>query len=446
MKYRKALMYFLAVVGLLLAACGQAASPVPATLPSPTANAAATDTAMTANTPVPTAPPPATATTTPVPTAPAAATGMTTPNPGALVGRYFFAGDPTTTLDLMPDGWAYWPSDIGTYTVSGNQITFVNPWQCDTQPGVYQWSLEQDVLKLTAVDDPCTARSGPIKFTKMTKQPPQPYTEYVWRTPVDDYMPFLAVDQQGNAYVTNYNANTFSKYGPDGKQIATWGDGKGQGDGQFLTIGGIAVDGQGNIYVGDQQGARIEKFDASGEFLTSWKLNTPPGPAGLGVDAQGNVYVALRQPQDHYVEKYSADGELLASWGSKGTQEGQFKAGYGQGPWAIAVDAEGNNYVTDPENNRVQKFDADGKFLFSLTGSEDQSFVRASAVALDSQGNVYVGDRSGTLFKFDSDGKFLGLWWVMERWVPEMGTFTFDPSGSILYAGAYLSKQQLPQP
>src|SRR5437868_2040145 len=76
-------------------------------------------------------------------------------------------------------------------------------------------------------------------------------------------------------------------FDPQGKPLATWGGGPGSGDGQFNYITALAVDEQGNVYVADFENARIQKFDALGQFLTQWPTESPAGPTGLAVDSAG---------------------------------------------------------------------------------------------------------------------------------------------------------------
>ena len=83
-------------------------------------------------------------------------------------------------------------------------------------------------------------------------------------------------------------------------------------------------------------------------------------------------------------------GTFLLKWGVKsGTGNGQFNFPYG-----VATDGSGNVYVSDTNNNRVQKFDASGTFLtaWGSYGSGDGQFVYPSGVATDGSGNVYVVD------------------------------------------------------
>jgi sugar lactone lactonase YvrE len=409
MKRRTYLLYLLLLGSLLLAACGQAAvAPT-----SPAATVQATSPAATA-----------------VPTAPAAGAS-------GLVGRYVLPDDPFRQLDLAPDGWVYWPDNYGTYSVVGDQITFVNVYDC-TEPGVYRWSLDGATLKLEKVEDVCTWRWN-FTLGLLAKQPAAPYVEVEWLTHGQGFST-SAVDAQGNTYAVSQDSKTLTKLSPDGTVLATLG-GPGTGEGQFVTPGGAAVDSLGALYAADLGGVRIEKFDASGEYVTSFKPQASPGPLGVAVDRQDNVYVTLNGPQDHFVEKWSPEGTLLTTWGTNGSGDGQFSAETaGSGPRGIAVDAEGNVWVTDPENNRVQKFDANGTFLLSLSGDGAHDFLWPFSVGIDGRGTLFVVDGAGQLFSFDGEGTPAGFWLA-----PLGASVRFDGQGNLfmLMAGD-LAKITLP--
>jgi DNA-binding beta-propeller fold protein YncE len=87
------------------------------------------------------------------------------------------------------------------------------------------------------------------------------------------------------------------------------------------------------------------KGAAPGQFL---------GPWGVALDAQGNVYVA--DYGNDRIQKLSSSGQPLAQWGTKGAALGQFFR-----PEGIALDAQGNLYVADSNNNRIQKLSVTGQ-------------------------------------------------------------------------------------
>jgi DNA-binding beta-propeller fold protein YncE len=81
-------------------------------------------------------------------------------------------------------------------------------------------------------------------------------------------------------------------------------------------------------------------------------------PKGVAIDAAGNIYVA--DSNNDRIQKFDRDGPFLASWGSTGTGEGQFR-----NPIGVTLDAVGNVYVSDKINHRIQKFDNTGNFLLT---------------------------------------------------------------------------------
>jgi tripartite motif-containing protein 71 len=134
---------------------------------------------------------------------------------------------------------------------------------------------------------------------------------------------------------------------------------------------------------------------------------------GVGVDPQGNVWVADRMDRFHIV---APDGTYLELWGTSGSGQGEFEflsrnapvpRGYGD----VAFDTEGNIYVADTGNSRIQKFDPDRTFLTSWggEGENDGQFLSPSGIAVGPDGIVYVSDEArADIQRFDRDGRFLG--------------------------------------
>ncbi len=131
-------------------------------------------------------------------------------------------------------------------------------------------------------------------------------------------------------------------------------------------------------------------------------------PAGLAVDQQGNLYVA--DSGNNRIQKFDPTGLFLAQVGSAGTGNGQFSQ-----PWGVAVDAQGNVFVADTWNHRVQKFNQDlqyvtqwGKPASDLKNPKNDEFWGPRDLTVDAEGNVWVAD-TGTsrILKFDANGTYL---------------------------------------
>ncbi len=152
-------------------------------------------------------------------------------------------------------------------------------------------------------------------------------------------------------------------------------------------------------------------FLAPPVFETQWGTNgTGAGQFqnsyGVAVDASGNVYVV--DGNNDRIQKFDSSGIYLSQWGTFGTSDGQFRS-----PRDIAIDHNDNIYVVDTSNDRIQKFDSNGIYLtqWGTTGSSDGQFNQPYGVAVDSSGNVYVTDRNNhRIQKFDSDGVYLAQW------------------------------------
>lgn len=157
-------------------------------------------------------------------------------------------------------------------------------------------------------------------------------------------------------------------------------------------------------------------------------------PHDIAVDANGNIFaVELGAPK---VYKLDSDGNILASWGEAGTDAGQFA--FDPPPDAppldggfLVVGANGNVYVTDSYNNRVQVFDPDGNFieLWDGFGAENKPFNNPGPVSADAEGNIYVADFQGA-HKFDADGNYIET-------ISAAGEIGFDSKGNLFTTVAF---------
>ena len=146
-------------------------------------------------------------------------------------------------------------------------------------------------------------------------------------------------------------------------------------------------------------------------FLRKWGTEgTGDGqldrPYGIALDEAGNVYVT--DFNNDRVQKFSSEGQFLLKWGSGGDGDGQLN-----GLPGIALDGLGNVYVADFDNDRIQKFSSDERFLlkWGSPGTEEGQIQGAATIAVDGFDNVYVTERrSHRVQVFDTNGRFLGMW------------------------------------
>jgi sugar lactone lactonase YvrE len=166
------------------------------------------------------------------------------------------------------------------------------------------------------------------------------------------------------------------------------------------------VDTQDNLYVVDMTG-RVQKFSSNGVFLLSWQMpQTDRGkPKGLCRDCDGNIIVL--EPHYQRVNVFSPEGKLLAQWGKSGTNAGEFTL-----PRAVAVDSQGDVFVSEYSVlDRVQRFTARGeKFLagFGHSGTGPNELNRPEGLCVDAQGLLYVADSCNHRIQvFSRDGKLI---------------------------------------
>ncbi|MCB2081028.1 MAG: VWA domain-containing protein [Rickettsiales bacterium] len=145
----------------------------------------------------------------------------------------------------------------------------------------------------------------------------------------------VAIDSGNNVYALDSNGRV-QKFNSSGTLLQSWSNNGGRH---------IAIDSSDNVYVTKFNSFRIQKFDTNGNLLD--EINTSYKPYGIDTDVAGNLYVT--EVYDGQVHKYSPSGSHLDTWGSEGSGTGQFNS-----PRGVAHDTEGNIWVADFYNHRVQ--------------------------------------------------------------------------------------------
>jgi sugar lactone lactonase YvrE len=213
---------------------------------------------------------------------------------------------------------------------------------------------------------------------------------------------------------------------------------------------GVAVY-DGKIYVCDTNNAAVAVFDLKRQAFEALKGAIGPGklvqPINISIDAEGNKYVAdpvrgqvlAFDRNDEFVKAYAAvgawrpvdavafeqrlyvadvanglvkvfdrqSGEMIKAFGDKGAPSERLDR-----PTNLAMDAEGDLYVTDVARFQVVKFDRDGHFKLAIgqPGDNIGHFARPKGIAVDRQGHVYVVDASfNNVQIFNEDGRVVGF-------------------------------------
>jgi sugar lactone lactonase YvrE len=256
----------------------------------------------------------------------------------------------------------------------------------------------------------------------------------------------VAFDSKGHLWVLNRGTQPLVEFDATGKFI------RGFGEGLFTRTHGLRFDRDGNIWVTDVGAHIVVKMNPEGQTLLT--LGTK-GEAGAWDEATGSRH--LNQPNDiafsrsgdvfivqghtpgaagdPRVLKFDKTGRFIKSWGGKGKEPGKFEVAHG-----IAVDAKGLLWVTDRENQRIQIFDADGKFIKELK-------YAGLPCALDI-GNQYiymVNGFAGQVLRLDLNGTVLAATGKPGKGVGEFGEAHFiavSPKGELYVADSVNSAVQ----
>src|SRR5215831_9521348 len=246
----------------------------------------------------------------------------------------------------------------------------------------------------------------------------------------------VAFDSKAHVWVLTRGNPSLYEFDANGKFIRSFGEGL------FTRSHGLRFDNDGNIWATDVSAHTVVKLNTQGEVLltigtkgqrgdwndTSHLLNEPNDVA---IARNGDIFVAQGHTPgangDARVLKFDKMGKFIKSWGGKGKEPGKFDVAHG-----LAFDAKGQLWVTDRENQRIQIFDQDGKYIKELKYAG-----LPCSLEIGSQNIYMVNGFAGQLLKLDLDGKVLAATGKPGKGVGEFGeahVIAVSPKGDIYVA------------
>jgi peptidylglycine monooxygenase len=208
----------------------------------------------------------------------------------------------------------------------------------------------------------------------------------------------LTVDSQGRVYVFRRDDPPVLAFAPSGEFRG------GLAEGRIADAHGIAIAPDDRLFLVDRDAHQILIMATDGALLgTLGERHRPRSgapfnhPADAAIAGDGEIYVA-----DGYgnsmVHRFAADGRHLTSFGRPGAGPGEFTT-----PHAVWVDRWNRVLVADRENDRVQLFNRDGRYL-----EQWGDFYHPMDIFEDAAGRIYVSDQIPRLSQFAPDGRLLG--------------------------------------
>ena len=206
----------------------------------------------------------------------------------------------------------------------------------------------------------------------------------------------IAVAPNGHTFIADHDADKIHVFDEQRQHIRSFGQ-YGSGNGQLDYPSGITVDADGLVYICNRGNHHIEVFTMDGTFVKEFGVGHFHHPWGVTMNNK-QVYVA--DNGNCRISIFTLEGELIRNIGSRGSGPGQF-----DWPSAVAISPDGDMYVTDYNNQRVQVFSPDGVFQREF-GKGELNYPRD--IFLTADGHVLVADTSNDrVVIFDTTGQFI---------------------------------------
>ena len=200
----------------------------------------------------------------------------------------------------------------------------------------------------------------------------------------------MAVDSKNNLYVADQKVGAIFIFNTETRDVELI---KNKVNAHFVRIIGLAMDDGDRLFVADPGLRHVLVFDSTHK-ATDVITEGLAEPGSLALDRENRLLYVSDVKLDQ-VLVYDADSlKLLRKMGTTGKNHELTTPGDFAKPTGLVVDHDGNLYVCDTLNDRVEIFDADGKFIstYGKNGDGPGYFARPKGIAIDADGHIWVAD------------------------------------------------------
>jgi len=217
----------------------------------------------------------------------------------------------------------------------------------------------------------------------------------------------LAFDSKGNVYAADQGVGAIFVFNPETKDVQLIKNGQGA---HFALLVGLAIDDNDRIFFTDDKLHHVGIINQKHQQESSFGSDVLVRPGGIAIDT-ANRFLYVVDTGNDVVDVFDADNfKLLRRIGKPSTKHDATDPGLFSLPTNVALDADGNVYVTDTLNNRVEIFDADGNFIsmFGKSGDGPGAMARPKGIAVDQDGHIWVVDAMQQRVQvFNKEGRLL---------------------------------------
>ncbi|MGI9104276.1 MAG: SMP-30/gluconolactonase/LRE family protein [Terriglobales bacterium] len=257
----------------------------------------------------------------------------------------------------------------------------------------------------------------------------------------------LAVDSKGRIYVADSGVDAVMIFDQEHDSFSLYRNGA--ANFHFRNVIGLAVDDTDRLFISDPDQHQITVVSPQGQVETVFGNGRELGrPTGLAIDNENRLlYVA--DTEHEQIAVYDADTYTRIRTIGKPSKDGDDCSGCFAKPTNVAVDDEGNLYVSDTLNWRVQMFDADGDFIgmFGEHGAEPGMMAKPKGIAVDHDGHIWVVDGEQNRVQiFDKEGHLLAYFGGDGTWPGQFSLPTgicIDKNNRVLVSDQLLGRVQV---